>query len=74
MRLLTAAGLAGFVLLAACNGGSTPPTPTPSPTIAPTATPAPTPSAPAHGSSELGPVTFDPARAFAHVEALALDI
>ncbi|MCH7522318.1 MAG: M20/M25/M40 family metallo-hydrolase [Chloroflexi bacterium] len=74
MRLLTAAGLAGLVLLAACNGGSTPPTPTPSPTVAPTATPAPTPSPSAHGSSELGPVAFDPARAFAHVEALALDI
>ena len=74
MRLLAVAGLAGFVLIGACNGGPTTPTPTPSPTIAPTATPASTPSPSAHGSSELSPVAFDPARALAHVEALALEI
>ena len=77
MRLLTAAalaGLAGLVLIGACNGGSAPPTPTPSPTIAPTATPAATPSLSTHRSSELGPIAFDPALAFAHVEALALEI
>ena len=78
MRLLAAAGLAGLLVFAACNGGSTAPTPTQSPTaaptIAPSATPAPTTSPPESGSAGLGPVAFDPARAFAHVEALAQEI
>lgn len=75
---LPAAGafVALLLLLTACNGGS--PTPTPSPAITPAPTPVVTPTvAPSptpHGSSDIGPVRFDPVRAFAHVEALAVDI
>ncbi len=54
------------------------PTPSPSPITTPTPNAVPTPGlAPSptpHGSSDIGPVRFDPARAFAHVEALAVDI
>jgi len=75
LRLPAAAALVALLLLlAACGGDSLAPTPTPSPTTTPTpiVTPSPTPTP--HGSSDVGPVLFDPARAFAHVEALAVDI
>ena len=69
-----------LVLLAAC-GGDAPtaaptPTATPSTTPTPSAVPTPTlaPSPTAHHSSDIGPVRFDAGRAFAHVEALAVDI
>jgi aminopeptidase YwaD len=68
---LFAAALVAAVLLAACGGSPRRPTPTPTATITPTAVPTPTPTP--HGSA-LGPAKFDPARAFAHVEALAVDI
>ena len=74
MRLIPTAALAALpvlLLLAACNGASPAPAPTPTPTPLPslTATAAPSPT-----GSPLGPADFDPARAFAHVEALSDDI
>jgi aminopeptidase YwaD len=73
---LSGAILAAVLVLGACGGGSSAPTPTPTPTATPTPTPTPipTPSPTPHGSSGAGPARFDPARAFAHVEALAGDI
>jgi aminopeptidase YwaD len=64
MRYLAAAAAAALLILSACGGGSDPPAPTalPSPTAAATATPS--------ATSGLGPAEFDPALAFAHVEAL----
>ena len=77
MRLLAAAAFAALLVLAACSGGSPAPTPSPPPTTAPnpTVAPAPSPTTTLNGGgSALGPARFDPARAFAHVEALAVDI
>jgi len=72
LRLPFSAVLLAALILTACSGG--PKRPTPTPTTAPTPTAAPTVTATPHGSSALGPAKFDPARAFAHVEALAADI
>lgn len=76
MRLSIAAALLAAALLAACTGGgdadAPTPTPSPSPTPAPSAVPSPTPST--GGSAVIGPPRFDPVRALAHVEALAVDI
>lgn len=78
MRVTAAAALVALLLLSACSGSSLAPTPTPSPTVtpAPTAVPTPTlaPSPTPDGSSEISPARFDATRAFAHVEALAVDI
>jgi aminopeptidase YwaD len=67
-----AAVLVAAILLAACGGS--PKQASPTPTVAPTPTAVPTAASTPHGSSGLGPAKFDPARAFAHVEALAVDI
>jgi aminopeptidase YwaD len=75
---LAATAFAAVVILGACNGGSSAPTPTPSPTPTPTPTstptPVPTPSPTPDGSSGPGSARFDPERAFAHVDALAVEI
>ena len=71
MRPRFAAFLVAAFLLAACAGSARQ---APTPTVPPTATALPTATATAHGSSDLGAAKFDPARAFAHVEALAVDI
>ena len=72
-----------MLVIAACSGSSPDPTPSGSPaaseTAAPTpSNPAPTATAtappPTPGGSAIETITFDPARAFAHVEALAVDI
>lgn len=78
MRFLPAAIFSALLLFAACSGEAL--TPTPSPTSAPTPSPVPTPteapapSPPPQGSADIGPASFDPARAFALVEQLAVDI
>jgi aminopeptidase YwaD len=69
LRPRFAAALIAACLFAACAGGARQ---APTPTVPPAATPVPT--ATPHGSSGLGPAEFDPARAFAHIEALAVDI
>ena len=69
MRPPFAAVLVAALLLAACAGDAKQPTPTP--TVTPTPTAGPTATATPDGSTGLGPAKFDPARAFAHVEALA---
>ena len=78
MRLSAAAALVALLLLTACSGGSPAPISTPSASTSPTPTAAASPtlalSPTPHGSSDIGPARFDPARAFAHVEALAVDI
>jgi aminopeptidase YwaD len=77
LRLPGAASVVALLLvLAACGGGSPAATPSPIITATPTAVPTPTlvPSPTAHGSSAIGAARFDAARAFAHVEALAVDI
>lgn len=71
MRFPAAAALAALLVLAGCKGGSPEPTPTPTPEPTPTATAAPTPTP---AGPNIGPAEFDAARAFAHVEALTVDI
>ena len=72
MRPPFAAILVAALLLAACGGS--PKQPPPTPTVAPTPTAVPTATSTPHGSADTGAAKFDPARAFAHVEALAVDI
>ncbi|MEX0800199.1 MAG: M28 family peptidase [Dehalococcoidia bacterium] len=71
MRFPAPALLAALLIFAGCKGGSPEPTPTPTPEPTPTATAAltPTPAGP-----DIGPAAFDAARAFAHVQALTVDI
>jgi len=72
--------VAALFLLAACSGGSPAPTPAPPPATVPAATPIPSPtpgpvvSPTPHSGSGQALARFDAARAFAHVEALAVDI
>jgi aminopeptidase YwaD len=71
LRQALTAALAALLLLAACKTSSPAPTPTATPTPTPAPTDAPSPTA---SGNDLGPADFDPARAFAHVQALSDDI